>query len=235
MNGKRQAARAATVTGAGALLCLVLGGTALAAAGTDGGLLDPAPAATALLPVAAPIPTPTPSPTGDPVTTVTGAVDTALATLGLAKEPTSSPSPTPSPTVSQGPTGTGSDDAVDPTAGGTTTPVTLPQPHHKPAALPRSGNAAGAPLGALGAGFGDRRPELLGVGGPVQGAVRGIGSIPIAVAPLPSSARNTLGDNDGAGESSLPGLLVVCAAACVAAVAAGNAEVWRRRLADTLS
>jgi hypothetical protein len=162
-------------------------------------------------------------------------VDTALATLGLAKEPTASPSPTPSPSGTQGSPGGGGNDAIDQPTGGSADPVALPGPHVKPAGVPRTGQAVGVPLTSFGAGFGDRRPELLGVAGPVQGAVRGIGSIPIAVAPLPSSARNALNDGDGAAESSLPGLLVVCAAACVAAVAAGNAEVWRRRLAETLA
>jgi hypothetical protein len=212
---------------------LIAGGAALAAVGADVGGALPAPAA---ITGAVPAPavglaaTPTPTPTSDPVSTVLGAVgtavDTATTALGLGPKPT----PTTShPVVNPG-TGTGN--GTDPGSGTAVTPPRprVPRPQVHPAGGP--GSLTSGPLGSFGASLGDRRPPVTGVAGPVQGRVHGIGAI--AAPPLSPSAEGALGDK-GTSEDTLPGLLVVCAAACVAAAAAGNAEVWRRRLADKLA
>jgi hypothetical protein len=222
MDSRHTAARAATVVAASTLLGLLVGGSALAAVGTDGAVGIPAPQA---VPVAL-APTPTPSPTSDPLAPVTGLVDTAKQALGLAPSPSATPTPTPTGGTVAEPQAGGSD---------TVTPPVVTVVRHPRVQRPAgTAGAVGLPLGSFGATLGDRRPAVEGVSGPVEGAVSGIGSMPIAVAPLPHSAAGTLGD-DSEGSSSLPGLLVVCASACVAAAAAGNAEVWRRRLADSLS
>ncbi|MDQ1689791.1 MAG: hypothetical protein QOK42_2766 [Frankiaceae bacterium] len=232
MRSTRAAARIGTVVAATATLGLMAGGVALAAVGTDAGISGPSLPAAAhpvagVVPAPAVAATPTPTPTADPVGTVLSAVgtvlDTAKNTLGGGPTPTpTATAPAVPPVVGGGP---------DSGSGGTVTPPRprAPRPHVRPVTAP--GSITSGSLGSFGAYLGDRRPYVSGVAGPVQGSVKGIGAI--AVPALSPAAGNTLGD-EGEGDS-LPGLLVVCAAACVAAAAAGNAEVWRRRLADKLA
>lgn len=228
MSRTRTTARIATVAATVAATATLAAGTALAAGlGTDVAV-PPVAAGAGAVATGIGGASPTPSPTTDPVGTVTaavnGVVDTAKETLGVAPSPSSSPRPTGSP--------------VAPAPAPAPKPAPAPGGPARVPALPHTsaGDALGTSRASGGfAGFsgtlGDRRPALVDLPAPSTEQVRGVGAV--AAPTLPRSVSEALPD-EGRDTSPLPGLLVVCASVCVAAVAAGNAEVWRRRLATAL-
>lgn len=231
MSTKRTTARIATMAATASAAAVLVGGTALAAGlGSDVGV--PVPAVDQHVTPAIELPgspSPSPSPSSDPASTVTstvnGLVETAKNTLGLGPSPTASPSPSATATARP-------DSGQAPHLQPRPTTGTAPAPRP---ALPHTGGSGVATtsgsLSSFGAGLADRRPALANLAPPVAESVRGVGTV---AAPTLSRSVSDALPGDGSEPNPLPGLLVVAAAACVAAVAAGNAEVWRRRLAEQL-